>query len=322
MERRISKKAIRVEGLKMAYVEAGGSAREQDANQSVGGPVVFLHGNPTSSYLWRNMVGPLSARYRCLAPDLIGMGDSDKLPAAQPDSYSFATNRRFLDAWFEAVLPQEPVVLVVHDWGSALGFDWARRNPGRVLGIAYMEAIVGAIPLSSLPPAAQAFFRAIRSPAGENMVREENIFLERMLTPEGILGALTDDDRAEYRRPFLMADAGRWPTLSWPRQLPYDGEPAEICAVADAYRAWLTSSNVPKLFINAEPGRLLVGELRELCRTFPNQREVTVRGLHYPQEDSPMEVAAALRDWLPIVLGSRAAAPASTVRSSQGSVSP
>lgn len=282
-----SKRKVSIDGLQMAYVDRG-----------QGLPVVFLHGNPTSSYLWRNMIGPLSAEYRCLAPDLIGMGDSDKLPDARPDSYSFATNRSFLDAWFEAVVPGEPLILVVHDWGSALGFDWARRHAKRVRGIAYMEAILGSIPLRTLPVPGQEFFRLIRSPAGEALVRDENLFLERMLTPESISGPLTDADRDEYRRPFRSADAGRWPTLSWPRQLPYDGEPAEICAIADEYRSWLARSSVPKLFVNAEPGRLLVGAMREACRAFPEQREVTVKALHYPQEDAPAEVTRALAEWL------------------------
>lgn len=290
MDKISGKKSVRVDGHRLAYVERG-----------EGVPVVFLHGNPTSSHLWRHMIGSLEADFRCLAPDLIGMGDSDKLRPAGPETYSFATHRRYLDAWFDAVVPQQPVVLVVHDWGGALGFDWARRNPQRVRAVAYSETIMGSTPLATLPPAAQAFFRELRSPAGEVMVLEHNLFVERMLSPEGILGPLSDADRAAYREPFREAGAGRWPTLAWPRLLPYDGQPAEICAIADAYRAFLASSPLPKLLIHADPGRLLIGELRELCRSFPNQTEVTVRGLHYPQEDSPHEFSAALRAWLHVV---------------------
>lgn len=293
----IEKKFVRVDGLRMAYVERG-----------QGQPVVFLHGNPTSSFLWRHQIAPLSARYRCLAPDLIGMGDSDKLPDSGPDAYGFAQHRAFLDAWFEAVVPSAPVVLVMHDWGSALGLDWARRNPNRVAGVAYMEAILGALSLASLPTPAQAFFRALRSEAGERMVLEENVFVERMLTPEGILRPLRDDERDAYRRPFARAGEDRRPTLAWPRQLPYDGEPADIVATADAYRSWLAASPVPKLFIDAVPGRILTDAMRATCRTFPNQREVTVRGLHYPQEDSPAEVSAALDAWLATVASRSGAA--------------
>jgi haloalkane dehalogenase len=289
------KKTLRIRGFQLAYVDRG-----------QGAAVVFLHGNPTSSHLWRKLIAPLSARYRCLAPDLIGMGDSDKLPETGPGAYAFATHQAFLDAWFEAVLPREPVVLVVHDWGSALGFDWARRHPERVLGICYMEAILGSMPLRVLPPAAQTFFAAIRSPAGEALVLEQNVFLERMVSPESTLVPMSQEDADEYRRPFRDAGEARRPTLSWPRLLPYDGEPAEICALADRYRAWLAASSVPKLFVNAEPGRLLVGALRDECRKFSNQHEITVPGLHYPQEDSPMEIAAALQAWLPEVI----AAPA------------
>ncbi|HEX6242325.1 MAG TPA: haloalkane dehalogenase [Polyangiales bacterium] len=279
---------VNIRGFRLAYVERGS-----------GSVLVFLHGNPTSSYLWRNLMGPLSARYRCLAPDLIGMGDSDKLPETGPDAYGFGTHQAFLDAWFEAVVPREPVVLVVHDWGSALGLDWARRHPERVRGIAYMEAIMGSMPLSALPPAGQTFFAAIRSDAGEQLVLKDNVFLERMLSPESTLVPISAADADEYRRPFRQPGEARRPTLSWPRLLPFDGEPPEICALVERYRAWFSRSSVPKLFVDAQPGRILVGPLRELCSSFPNQRRVTVPGLHYPQEDSPMEIVAALEAWLP-----------------------
>lgn len=271
----------------MAYVDQG-----------TGPPVVFLHGNPTSSFLWRHQIAAIAPRHRCLAPDLIGMGDSDKLGESGDAAYSFAQHRRFLDGWFEAVVPTDRVVLVVHDWGSALGFEWASRHPGRVAGIAYMEAILGSMPLSELPPAAQGFFRGIRSADGERMVLEDNVFVERMLAPGSNLVTLDAAACEEYRRPFREPGESRRPTLAWPRQLPFDGAPVEICAIADRYRAWLASSSVPKLFVDAEPGRLLVGALRDACRRFPNQHEVTVRGLHHPQEDSPHEVAIALLEWL------------------------
>lgn len=287
-----TKKCVRVHGVTMAFVERGR-----------GTPVVFLHGNPTSSHLWRNVIAPLEGRFRCLAPDLIGMGDSSKLPEVGPGAYSYATHERYLDGWFDAVLPHEKVVLVVHDWGSALGFEWARRHPSRILGIAYMEGLIGATPMSLMPTPARAFFDRIRSPEGEQMVLEENLFVERMVAPESTLRPIAAADADEYRRPFREPGEARRPTLSWPRLLPFDGEPPEIVARIDRYRAWLTECTIPKLFVNTEPGRLLVGPLRELCRTLPNQTEVTVAGLHYPQEDSPMEIANALQAWLPAVTG-------------------
>ena len=281
------KKKVRIEGYEMAYVDHG-----------EGPAVVFLHGNPSSSFLWRHPLARLAGRYRCLAPDLMGMGDSDKLRERGDEAYSFARNRTFVDAWIAAVLPSEPVVLVMHDWGAALGLDWARRHPRRVRGVAYMEAVLGSTRMADLPPAAQAAFRAIQSADGEKLVLEDNVFLERMLAPGGFLVTPSDEVCAEYRRPFAERGEGRRPTLAWPRQLPFDGAPREICEVTDAARAWLAGSPVPKLFVDTSPGRLLVGALRDECARFPHQTRVTVKGLHYPQEDSPEEVTAALRDWL------------------------
>jgi haloalkane dehalogenase len=291
-----AKKFVSIRGQRMAYVERGR-----------GPALVFLHGNPTSSFLWRHQIAPLSRSYRCLAPDLIGMGDSDKLPETGASAYAYATHQAYVDAWFDAVLPRESVVLVLHDWGSALGFDWARRHPERVRGIAYMEAILGALPLRALPEAAQRFFAAIRSPAGEPLVLDENVFVERMLSPESTLVPLSAADADEYRRPFREPGEGRRPTLSWPRLLPYDGEPTEIVALADRYRSWLKTSPLPKLLVIAEPGRILTPELLAECRSFPNQREITVPGLHYPQEDSPQQITTALEAWLPTLAGAKAA---------------
>ncbi len=283
----MEKKKVRIEGYDLAYVDQG-----------EGPVVVFLHGNPTSSFLWRHPIAALAPRFRCLAPDLVGMGDSDKLREAGDTAYSFARHRAFVDAWFDTIVPDERVVLVVHDWGSALGFDWGRRHPERLRGVAYTEAILGSMPSSDLAPPAQAFFRAIRSADGERLVLEDNVFLERMLAPGGFLVTPSEAVCVEYRRPFLERGEARRPTLSWPRLLPFDGAPAEICAITDASREWLARTETPKLFVNAEPGRLLVGALREECRRFPNQTEVVVRGLHYPQEDSPPEFVVALADWL------------------------
>ena len=278
-----AKQFVDVGGKRMAYVEAGS-----------GEPVLFLHGNPTSSWLWRNIVAPVSATHRCIAPDLIGMGDSEKL--AEPDAYSFATHAEFVDGFIESLELTEPVTLVLHDWGSGLGFDWARRHPEQVKGIAYMEALVRPLSWDEWPAPSRELFQALRSPAGEQLILEKNIFVEKIL-PASIQRDLSEAEMAEYRRPFI-AEADRQPTLAWPRSLPIDNEPADVCARVQQYADWLSSCEIPKLFINAEPGAILVGAQREFCRSWPNQTEVTVAGIHFIQEDSATEIAHALNDWL------------------------
>ena len=275
-----------VNGLRMAYVERG-----------AGAPIVFVHGNPTSSYLWRNIMPYVEAHGRCLAVDLIGMGDSDKLPDSGPGSYAFNEHRDYFDALLQALGAVEDVVLVVHDWGSALGFDWARRHAEAVAGICYMEAIVRPLAWSEWPKAARRVFWGFRSPAGEGMVLDRNLFVERVL-PGSVLRELSGEEMAAYRRPFLNAGEDRRPTLAWPRQIPLDGEPSDVVEIVAAYADWLASCNVPKLLVNAEPGAILVGEQREFCRRWRNQTEVTVAGGHFPQEDSPAPIGAALSNWL------------------------
>jgi haloalkane dehalogenase len=269
----------------MAYVDVG-----------TGSPIVFLHGNPTSSYLWRNVWPHCQALGRCLAPDLIGMGDSDKLPESGPDRYTFAEHRRYLDAWFDRLDLTADVTLVLHDWGSALGFDWARRHPDAVKSIAYMEAIVTPIGWDDVPPAAAGIFRAFRSPEGDKLVLDDNAFVEAVL-PGAIQRSLDEEEMAEYRRPFAEPGEARRPTLTWPRQIPIEGEPADVTAIVQAYGNWLATAPVPKLFINADPGAILTGRQREFCRTFPNQHEVTVSGVHFVQEDSPDDIGAAIAAW-------------------------
>ena len=263
-----------------------------DTGVADGRPVVFLHGNPTSSYLWRNVIPHAAGRGRCLAPDLIGMGDS----GPSSSGYRFADHARYLDAWFDA-LEIDGAVLVVHDWGSALGFHWARRHPERVAGVVYMEAVVRPLSWSEWPAPAREFFRALRSPAGEAMILERNLFVERIL-PASVIRGLGEAEMAAYRRPFARPGESRRPTLTWPRQIPIDGEPADVAAIAESYAAWLSESAVPKLFVNAEPGTILVGAQREFCRGWPNQTEVTVAGTHFIQEDSPREIGAALAAFL------------------------
>ena len=266
----------------MSYVDVG-----------QGDPIVFLHGNPTSSYLWRNIIPYVSGLGRCLAPDLVGMGRSGKSPNR---AYRFVDHARYLDAWFEGLNLTRPVVLVVHDWGSALGFHWARRHPERVKAIAYMEAIVQPRAWSDFPPGREALFRDLRSPKGEEMVLDHNFFIETIL-PKSVLRTLSDEEMRAYREPFADRES-RLPTLVWPRELPIEGEPSDVVATVERYGAWLAASPLPKLFIAAEPGALLVGRAREFCRTWPNQQEVRVKGIHYLQEDSPGEIGQALQRWV------------------------
>jgi haloalkane dehalogenase len=280
------KRRATVLGREMAYVEVGR-----------GDPIVLQHGNPTSSYLWRNVIPHLAGLGRCIAIDLIGMGDSAKLPDSGPDRYTFAEHRRYFDALLEQLGVRERVTLVIHDWGSALGFDWARRHPEAVRGIAYMEAIVRPLTWSEWPDAARRVFQGLRSPAGEAMALEQNVFVERVL-PGSVLRELGDEEMEVYRRPFRTPGEDRRPTLTWPRQIPIDGEPADVVAIVQSYADWLSVADVPKLFIDADPGAILIGAQREFCRGWPNQTEVRVRGSHFLQEDSPDEIGRAIAEWL------------------------
>jgi len=277
------RKRLTLEGTEMAYVDTGS-----------GDPIVFLHGNPTSSYLWRNIIPHLAGLGRCLAPDLIGMGDSGK---ARDGSYRFADHARYLDAWFDGLGLGHNVTLVVHDWGSALGFYWAHRHRAAVKGIAYMEAIVTPLGWDDWPERARNMFQAMRGPAGEELVLQKNIFVERIL-PASVMRKLSAVEMEHYRKPYLAAGESRRPTLTWPRQIPVEGEPADVTAIVMDYAAWLgQGDSPPKLFVNAEPGSILVGRQRELCRKWPNQHEVTVKGLHFIQEDSPHEIGEAIANW-------------------------
>ena len=282
------KQRRRVLGREMAYVEVG-----------EGDPIVLLHGNPTSSYLWRNVLPHLQSLGRCIAPDLIGMGDSDKLPNSGPGSYRFVEHRRYLDALLETLDVHERITFVIHDWGSALGFDWANRHREAVKGIAYMEAIVqpqGWDHWDNLN--ARPILKALRSEDGEAMVLQGNFFIEQIL-PKAILRTLSDEEMAEYRRPFAEPGEGRRPTLTWPREIPIEGEPTDVSAIAAAYADWLASSNAPKLFVKAAPGGILAGGADlDFVRRLPAQTEVTVSGLHFLQEDSPQEIGRAIAVWM------------------------
>jgi len=279
------KKTISVKGKTMSYVEMG-----------EGDPIVFQHGNPTSSYLWRNVMPHLQDQGRCIAIDLIGMGDSDKLEDSGPDRYTLLEHREYFDGALEALGVRDRVTFVIHDWGSALGFDWANRHREAVLGIAYMEAIVRSMTWDQWPEAARGIFQGLRSPAGEEMILEKNVFVERVL-PGSILRELSDEEMEVYRRPFKNPGEDRRPTLTWPRQIPIEGEPAEVVELVQSYADWLSQCDVPKLFINAEPGAILIGPQRDFCRSWPNQQEVSVPGNHFLQEDSPHEIGQAIAQW-------------------------
>lgn len=270
----------------MAYVDVG-----------EGDSIVFLHGNPTSSFLWRSVMVELEGRGRLIAPDLIGMGESDKLDNPGPDSYTFVEHRRFLDELLDQLELGDAVTLVIHDWGSGLGFDWANRHRDRIKAIAYMEAIVTPVTWGDWPESARHFFQGLRSEAGEAMILDKNMFVERVL-PSSILRPLTDDEMDEYRRPYLVTGESRRPTLTWPRQIPIEGIPADVHDIVAAYAQWLAGSDVPKYFFNADPGSILIGAQREFCRSWPNQQEMTVAGLHFIQEDSGTEIGRELARWL------------------------
>ncbi|WP_415235774.1 haloalkane dehalogenase [Sneathiella sp.] len=276
-----------IRGLKMAYVEEG-----------EGDPIVFLHGNPTSSYLWRNIMPHLEGKGRLIAPDLIGMGDSEKLPKSDENSYTFAEHKAFLKDLLQYLDVTNNVTLVLHDWGSALGFDWANNNRQAMKSIAYMEAIVQPINgWEDWPEDARGIFQSLRSPAGEEMILQKNVFVERIL-PASIMRPLSDVEKREYGRPFRREGEERRPTLTWPRQIPIAGDPADVVDIVQEYANWMSQNDLPKLFINAEPGSILVGSARDFCRRWPNQTEVTVKGIHFIQEDSPNEIGQALSEFI------------------------
>ena len=270
-------------GVEIAFIDAG-----------KGDPIVLLHGNPTSSYLWRNVIPYLEPLGRCLAPDLVGMGDSSKTATG---NYRFTDHSRHLDQWFEAVIPKGQITLVLHDWGSALGFHWACRWPERIKGMAYMEAIVRPFAWADWPERSRKVFQGFRSTSGEEMVLEKNLFVERLL-PGSVIRHLTEEEMTVYRRPYLVPGEPRRPMLTWPREIPIEGQPADVTKIVEDYGQWMSLTGVPKLFVNCEPGAILTGRQRHFCRSWPNQQEVTVPGLHFVQEDSPDDIGVAIAKWL------------------------
>ncbi|MED5270586.1 MAG: haloalkane dehalogenase [Pseudomonadota bacterium] len=278
-------KKINVNGKRIAYDRTG-----------QGSPMVFLHGNPTSSYLWRNIVPHLESFASCYVFDLIGMGDSDKLDKSGPDSYGFEEHFEYLDKAINEVVTADKITLVLHDWGSALGFHWAFKNQDRVNGIAYMEGIVKELKWEEWNEQSRGLFQAMRSDAGEELILEKNIFIEKILTGS-IIRDLSHEELETYREPFNQPGEARRPMLSWPRQIPIEGEPKNVCKIVSEYSDWMSKNNMPKLFINAEPGAIIQGSVRDFCRTWNNQTEITVKGIHFIQEDSPNEIGSAIQEW-------------------------
>ena len=281
----MDKKKISIDGKEIAYHQQGS-----------GEPIVFLHGNPTSSYLWRNITPYLHDQASCISMDLIGMGDSDKLDNPDTNSYRFEEHFYYVEKAIKDLTNNEKITLVVHDWGSALGFHWSYKHPELIKGIAYMEAIVKEMTWDDWDKNAKSIFQGFRSDAGEDLVLEKNYFIEKVL-PGSIIRTLDADEMNEYRRPFLSSGENRRPTLSWPREIPIEGEPGNVCQIVNEYAQWMKTNNIPKLFINAEPGAITTGKIRDFCRSWKNQTEVTVKGIHFIQEDSPDEIGKALSKW-------------------------
>ena len=281
----LKKQKISINNKNIAYVESGS-----------GDPIIFLHGNPTSSYLWRNITPHLESQGRCICIDLIGMGDSDKLDNPDENSYQFEEHYHYVNAAIESLTNGENTTFVIHDWGSALGFNWCYHNPDSVKGIAYMEAIVKEMTWEDWGDEAKGIFQGFRSDAGESLVLEKNYFVERVL-PGSIIRRLSDEEIEEYRRPFLNPGEDRRPTLSWPREIPIEGQPANVCEIVNQYAEWMQTNDIPKLFINAEPGAITTGRIRDFCRSWKNQTEVTVKGIHFIQEDSPDDIGKAISTW-------------------------
>ena len=281
----MDKKKNSIDGKEIAYRQQGSGA-----------PIVFLHGNPTSSYLLRNITPYLHDQASCISMDLIGMGDSDKLDNPDTNSYRFEEHFYYVEKAIKALTNNKKITLVVHDWGSALGFHWSYKHPELIKGIAYMEAIVKEMTWDDWDKNAKSIFQGFRSTAGENLVLEKNYFVEKVL-PGSIIRTLNSDEMNEYRRPFLNPGEDRRPTLSWPREIPIEGKPENVCEMVNRYAEWMETNNIPKLFINAEPGAITTGRIRDFCRSWKNQTEITVKGRHFIQEDSPDEIGNAISTW-------------------------
>ncbi len=280
------KHRLSVHGKQMAYVDTGGTSD----------PIVFLHGNVTQSYMWRNIIPHVEPMARCIAVDNIGQGDSDKLECSGAGSYRLAEHQRYIDGFLDQLDLGDNVTLMMHDWGVQLGLTWGNRNRGRVKGIAHMQGLMGNLGWDFWSPEVSALMRLFRTKAGEDLVLQENHFVEKVL-PAMVLGELPDDVWDEYRRPYRKAGEDRRPTLTWPREIPVEGQPADVLDVIDSNNKWLAKSQIPKLYIHVVPETVMKGHILDHVRTFPNQTEVRVKGLHYVQEDNPHEIGTALARW-------------------------
>ena len=273
-------------GKQMAYLDSG-----------EGQSIVFLHGNPASSFLWRNITPAVKDLGRIIVPDLIGMGDSEKLEGIDNPDYKYHGQYKYLSALLDSLDLGGEINLVIHDWGSAMGFQYARENPDRIKSITFMEAIVMPLTWDQWPENARNIFQLMRSEAGEEIVLEKNVFVERILLNDSANG-FSDDEKAEYIRPFKNPGEDRRPTLTWPRQIPIDGSPKAVIDEVTKNGEFHKNSGIPKLFINADPGSILVGDQREFVRSWNNLKEVTVKGNHFIQEHSPKEIGDALKNFI------------------------
>ena len=257
---------------------------------------MFQHGNPTSSYLWRKIIPYLESNATCYAFDLIGMGLSDKLDNPGPETYGFEEHFDYINQAINKLIPNEKITLVLHDWGSAIGFHWAYQNQKRVQGIAYMEGIVKELEWKEWNEQSRGLFQALRSDSGEELILEKNVFIEKILVGS-IIRQLDQDEMEQYRKPFANPGEDRRVMLSWPREIPIEGQPENVCKIVSEYSNWMSKNNIPKLFINADPGAIIQGSVRDFCRTWSNQSEITVQGIHFIQEDSPNEIGTAIQKW-------------------------
>ena len=281
-----TKKYKDIKNSKMAFIDEGS-----------GDTFLFLHGNPTSSFLWRNIAPHVEDIGRIVIPDLIGMGDSDKLEGVDNPGYKYHGQYSYLTALMDELDLGNNIHLIIHDWGSAMGFQFARENKDRIKSITYMEAIVMPLTWDQWPDPATKIFGLFRSEAGEELVLEKNFFVERILLADSSTG-YTEEEKSEYIRPFINPGEDRRPTLTWPRQIPLDGEPSEVVEEVRLNAEFHKESDIPKLFINADPGSILIGDQREFARSWTNQTEITVSGNHFIQEDSSEEIGAALRNFV------------------------
>ena len=281
-----TKKYKDIKNSKMAFIDEGS-----------GDTFLFLHGNPTSSFLWRNIAPHVEDIGRIVIPDLIGMGDSDKLEGVDNPGYKYHGQYSYLTALMDELDLGDNIHLIIHDWGSAMGFQFARENKDRIKSITYMEAIVMPLTWDQWPDPATKIFGLFRSQAGEELVLEKNFFVERILLADSSTG-YTEEEKSEYIRPFINPGEDRRPTLTWPRQIPLDGEPSEVVEEVKLNAEFHKESDIPKLFINADPGSILIGDQREFARSWKNQTEITVSGNHFIQEDSSEEIGAALRNFV------------------------